>query len=45
MVGISGNIWEFEEPLSTIKWEAPRNIPEDKVEMLRLSLQEDITNG
>ena len=44
MVGISGNVWEFEEPLSTIEWEAPRNIPEDKVEMLRLSLQEDITN-
>ena len=44
MVGISGNVWEFEEPVSTIEWEAPRNIPDDKVEMLRLSLQEDITN-
>ena len=44
MVGISGNVWEFEEPLTTITWGAPRSVPDDKVADIRAALQNDIPN-
>ena len=44
MVGISGDVWEFEEPLTDITWGAPRSVAEDKVGMIREALQNDIPN-
>jgi len=43
MVGILGN-WEFAEPLTTISWNAPRPIAEDKLDEIRVALESDIAN-
>ena len=42
MVGIKGNIWSFNEQLTTISWEATKSVPSDKVEDIRAALQRDV---
>ena len=42
MVGINGNIWSFNEPLTTISWGATKSVPSDKVEDIRAALQRDV---
>jgi len=44
MVGITGDVWTFNENLTPITWGAPRTIPSDKVEDIKAALQEDIPN-
>ena len=42
MVGIKGNVWNFNEPLTTISWGAPRSVPADKIGEIKRALAEDI---
>ena len=44
MVGITGDVWEFEEPLTTMQWDAPRPIPDDKIPDIKAALEADIIN-
>jgi len=44
MVGILGRIWEFSEPLTTISWNAPRPMAEDKIADIKAALENDIAN-
>ena len=44
LVGVTGEVWEFQEPLTTISWGAPRAVPQDKVADIRAALQHDIPN-
>merc|ERR1740137_46934 len=44
MVGITGDVWTFNENLTPIAWGAPRTIPSDKVGDIKAALQEDIPN-
>jgi endo-1,3(4)-beta-glucanase len=42
MAGVSGAAWKFEEPLSTITWNAPSGIAADKVEAVKEALAGDL---
>ena len=42
MVGIKGNVWSFNEQLTTISWGATKGVPSDKVEDIRAALQRDV---
>merc|ERR1719367_2407640 len=42
MVGIKGNIWSFNEQLTTISWGATKSVPSNKVEDIRAALQRDV---
>ena len=42
MVGIKGNVWNFNEPLTTISWGASNSVPADKISDIKASLQQDI---
>ena len=42
MVGITGDVWTFNEDLTSITWDAPRTISEDKIGDIIVALQEDI---
>ena len=42
MVGIKGNSWTFNEPLTTITWGATKSIPADKVDDIKAALQQDV---
>eukprot|EP00091_Calanus_sinicus_P011310 TRINITY_DN2563_c0_g1_i2.p1 TRINITY_DN2563_c0_g1~~TRINITY_DN2563_c0_g1_i2.p1 ORF type:complete len:402 (-),score=100.47 TRINITY_DN2563_c0_g1_i2:542-1747(-) len=42
MVGIIGDVWTFNEDLTSISWDSPRTIPEDKIGDIISALREDI---
>ena len=44
MVAVTGDVWEFQEELTTIKWGSPRAVPDDKVADIRAALEHDIPN-
>jgi len=43
-VGVTGDVWNFNEPLTAISWGAPRTVPTDKIEDIKAALQQDIPN-
>merc|ERR1719153_2009029 len=44
MVGVTGDVWNFNEPLTPISWGAPRTVPTDKIGDIKAALQQDIPN-
>ena len=44
MVGVTGDVWNFNEPLTPISWGAPRTVPTDKMGDIKAALQQDIPN-
>ena len=44
MVAVTGDVWTFNEPLTTISWGAPRTVPDDKIGDIKAALQQDIPN-
>lgn len=44
MVGVTGDVWTFIEPLTTIEWANPRPVPEDAAADIRASLFQDIAS-
>ena len=42
MVGVTGDIWEFLEPLTSISWNSPRGVSEDKIQDIKEALAEDV---
>merc|ERR1712142_276365 len=44
MVGVTGDVWTFNEPLTPIEWGAPRTVPSDKMGDIKAALQQDIPN-
>ena len=45
MVGVTGDIWEFQENLTPITWSAPRAVPEENIEDIRAALAEDVVKA
>ena len=45
MVGVTGSVWEFYEPLTTIEWNAPRSVNEEKKQDIREALAEDVVKA
>ena len=44
LVAVTGQVWQFQEELTSITWGAPRTVPDDKVADIRAALQQDIPN-
>jgi len=44
MVGVTGDVWMFKEPLTTISWGAPRPVPANAQNDIRAALAQDIAN-
>ena len=42
MIGVTGDVWEFQEPLTTISWNSPRGVSDDKVQDIKEALAEDV---
>ena len=45
MVGVTGDIWEFQENLTPISWTAPRAVPEKNIEDIKAALAEDVVKA
>ena len=45
MIGVTGDVWEFQETLTTITWTAPRAIPQENIEDIKAALAEDVVKA